>query len=99
MTIKYLQFFRKVAFLEGLSFIVLLGVCMPLKYFAATPEPVRIVGSLHGGLFVLYIVVLLLVWRERSWTFSRAAIAALMSFIPFGTIVFDRSLKEEVEGA
>ena len=99
MKIKYLQFFRKVAFLEGLSFIVLLGVCMPLKYFADTPEPVRIVGSLHGGLFVLYIVVLILVWRERSWKFSRAAIAALMSFIPFGTIVFDRSLKEEIEGA
>ena len=99
MKVKYLQFFRKVALLEGLSFIILLAVCMPLKYLADMPEPVRIVGSLHGGLFVLYMVVLILVWRERSWKFSRAAIAALMSFIPFGTIVFDRSLKKEVEGA
>ncbi|MDE0769940.1 MAG: DUF3817 domain-containing protein [Opitutaceae bacterium] len=94
---KFLQFFRKVALLEGLSLIILMAICMPLKYFADMPGPVKVVGWLHGFLFVVYVVVLLIVWNQRKWKFSRAFIAGLMSFIPFGTIMFDRSLKREVE--
>lgn len=96
---KRLQFFRKVALLEGLSLIILMGICMPLKYFADMPEPVRFVGWAHGLLFILYVWVLFCLWGERNWTFGRVAIAGIASLVPFGTIVFDRSLKREVEQA
>lgn len=94
---KLLQFFRKVAFVEGLSFLILLGIAMPLKYIWDMPQAVRVIGMIHGILFVLYIWVLLRVWIDRNWKFSRATIAVLASFVPFGTMMFDPSLKREVE--
>lgn len=94
---KLLQFFRKVALFEGISLIVLLGIAMPLKYIWDQPEAVRIVGWIHGILFIFYIWILLHVWIGKSWPFKRLTIAVIASLVPFGTIIFDRSLKREVE--
>ena len=94
---KLLQFFRKVALLEGISLIVLMGIAMPLKYIWDQPEAVRIVGWIHGILFIFYIWILLRVWISKSWPFKRVTIAVIASLVPFGTIIFDRSLKREVE--
>lgn len=94
---KLLQFFRKVAFVEGLSYLILLFVAMPLKYAWDMPLAVRIVGMIHGILFILYVWVLIRVWIDRNWTFGRAAIAGIASLVPFGTMVFDPSLKREAE--
>ena len=94
---KLLQFFRKVALLEGISLIVLVGIAMPLKYIWDQPEAVRIVGWIHGILFIVYIWILLRVWIGRNWPFQRVTIAVIASLVPFGTIIFDRSLKREVE--
>ena len=94
---KLLQFFRKVALFEGISLIVLLGIAMPLKYIWDQPEAVRIVGWIHGILFIFYIWILLRVWISKSWPFKRVTIAVIASLVPFGTIFFDRSLKREVE--
>ena len=85
------------ALLEGISLIILMAIGMPLKYMAGMPETVKVVGWAHGLLFVLYIWVLLRVWMERDWSIGRVAVAFIVSFLPFGTIVFDRSLKREVE--
>ena len=94
---KLLQFFRKVALLEGVSLILLMGIAMPLKYIWDQPEAVRIVGWIHGILFIVYIWMLFRVWIDRSWAFKRLTIAVIASLVPFGTIIFDRSLKREVE--
>ena len=94
---KLLQFFRKVALFEGISLIVLLGIAMPLKYIWDQPEAVRIVGWIHGILFIFYIWILLHVWIGKSWPFKRLTIAVIASLVPFGTVIFDRSLKREVE--
>lgn len=94
-----LKQFRWVAFSEGLSFIVLLFVAMPLKYWAGLPLAVRIVGSVHGLLFVAFLWALFRVTLERSWPAKRWLAALASSIIPFGTFVFDRSLKREMDGA
>ena len=94
---KQLKIFRKVAFWEGISYLLLLGVAMPLKYMADMPKAVSIVGMAHGILFLLYLLFLYLVWHERDWKLSRVAIAFVASLLPFGTMVFDKSLKEEIE--
>jgi len=94
---KLLQFFRKVAFVEGMSYLILLFVAMPLKYVWDMPLAVRIVGMIHGILFILYIWILIRVWTERNWTFGRATIGAIASLVPFGTMMFDPSLKREAE--
>lgn len=92
---KLLQFFRKVAFAEGLSYLVLLFLAMPLKYIWDIPQAVRLVGMIHGVLFILYIWILIRVWINRKWKFSRATIAVIASLVPFGTMMFDPSLKRE----
>ena len=88
--------FRMVALAEGASFLTLLFIAMPLKYLAGLPLAVRIVGSLHGALFVLFIVTLARAASEHDWSLLRALYAFVASLIPFGTFVFDRSLKQEI---
>jgi integral membrane protein len=88
-----------VGVLEGISYLVLLGIAMPLKYFAGMPQAVRIVGSIHGALFVLFFAAVLEVAIRRPWwTVEFWRNAALASVLPFGTFVFDRWLKK-VEAA
>ena len=80
---------RIVAILEGISFLVLLGIAMPLKYIAGIPEVVRVVGMAHGVLFVLYVILLIQVAIEKSWSFKKSILAFIASFIPFGTFYAD----------
>ena len=80
---------------EGVSYLVLLFVAMPLKYLAGMPQAVRIVGSIHGFLFVAFVIALLDVWRKRGWPLRKAAWAFLSSLIPFGTFFLSRQIRKE----
>jgi integral membrane protein len=95
---SFLRQLRVVAFLEGLSFVLLLFVAMPLKYYAGLPLAVRIVGSVHGLLFVAFCWALLRAAIACEWSLRRSSLAFISSLVPFGTFVFDRSLKREIEG-
>jgi integral membrane protein len=88
---------RLVALLEGSSFVILLFVAMPLKYFAGYPLAVRVVGSIHGALFLLFLIVLYRAARARAWPGRRSFAAFVASLLPFGTFVFDASLRREIE--
>ncbi|HST58697.1 MAG TPA: DUF3817 domain-containing protein, partial [Longimicrobium sp.] len=68
-----LERLRVVGILEGASFLLLLGVAMPLKYLAGQPEMVRVVGSAHGLLFVLYVAAVLEVSVRMRWPLRRIA--------------------------
>lgn len=92
------RLFRRVAFLEGTSFLLLLGVAMPLKYFAGIPLAVRIVGLAHGVLFVVYALLVARPFVRRTWTFQRSVEAMMWGFVPFGTYLFDAKLEREEAG-
>jgi integral membrane protein len=83
---------RIIAFIEGISFLVLLGIAMPLKYLADLPQAVRVVGMAHGVLFVLFVMLLVQVTIERSWSIKKAVLAFLSSLVPFGTFYADAKL-------
>jgi integral membrane protein len=93
--LELLQTFRRIAWLEGISFLLLLGIAMPLKYWAGMPAAVRVVGSLHGLLFIAYGVSALLLLTRGHWSFGRASLAMLASVVPFGTFLFDAWLQRE----
>jgi integral membrane protein len=80
---------RIIAFLEGISFLVLLGIAMPLKYLAGLPQAVRVVGMAHGVLFVLFVLLLIQVAIEKSWSFKKSALSFVSSLVPFGTFYAD----------
>jgi integral membrane protein len=87
---------RLVALLEGTSFLVLLFVAMPLKYLVGLPLAVRIVGSVHGLLFIVFVLALIRVSIAQAWLLRRSLLAFVASIVPFGTFVFDRSLRREI---
>lgn len=85
---------RKTALIEGVSFLVLLGVAMPLKYVWQVPLAVKLVGWAHGVLFVMVCVLLAYVLKVARWPFSRAAAVLIAALLPFGPFVLDRRLVE-----
>ena len=87
---------RLVALLEGVSFLVLLFIAMPLKYLADQPLAVRIAGSIHGGLFLIFLAALYRAGGVCRWPWRRSLHAFVASIVPFGTFVFDRSLRREI---
>lgn len=94
-TAKTVQRFRYVAIAEGISFLLLLLIAMPLKYFASFPLPVKIVGYLHGFLFIAFIILALETKFARAKSFLWLGLAFLASIIPFGTFWLDKELKKE----
>jgi integral membrane protein len=83
---------RIIGFVEGVSFIVLLFIAMPLKYVLGMPEMVKKVGMMHGLLFVLYVMAVVIAKVEKDWSFGKMGVALLVSFIPFGTFWADSKL-------
>jgi integral membrane protein len=90
--------FRIIGIAEGISFLVLLIVAMPLKYYAGMPMAVKYTGWIHGLLFILYIIALAQVSFTRKWPLLKIIVAFAASLIPFGTIILDSRLKKEELG-
>ena len=83
---------RVIGFLEGVSFLVLLLVAMPLKYFAGWPLAVRVVGMAHGILFLLYVWAAGQAAAEYSWPWKRTAAVLVASVLPAGPFIVDAKL-------
>ena len=92
---KNLPWFRRIAIAEGISFLVLLLIAMPLKYFAHQPLAVTIAGSIHGILFISFIILALEYKSAAGKNIKWFALAFMASILPFGTFVLDKSLKKE----
>jgi integral membrane protein len=90
-----IRVFRMIALAEGISFLTLLFIAMPMKYFMGMPEVVRVVGSIHGVLFVLYVGVLARIHFTQRWSFIFSLYALLASVIPFGTFMLDKQLRKK----
>ena len=90
-----LRLFVLVARFEGLSFLILLGVAMPLKYLAGEPSAVRVFGATHGVLFLAFVALLARVATEDDWPWRRSALAFIASLLPCGTFWFERRLARE----
>jgi len=88
---------RVIAFVEGCSFLLLLGIAMPLKYFAGLPLAVKVVGSLHGVLFLLFCAALGWAFLVTRLSLALAAVVFVSSLVPFGTFLVDGRLRREDE--
>lgn len=94
---KRIRNLRFIGIAEGISFLLLLGIAMPLKYFAGIPEAVKITGWAHGVLFIAYVYALVIVHSTQQWSILKTGLAFIASLVPFGTFVLDRNLKKEEE--
>lgn len=80
------------AIMEGISFLVLLGIAMPLKYLAGLPEVVLYTGWAHGILFIWYNVTVLMAKSEYGLSWGQTFLAWAGSVLPFGTFYADRKI-------
>lgn len=85
---------RQVALAEGVSYLLLLGVAMPLKYLANMPLAVKVVGWAHGVLFVGFCLLLLQTLMTTRWSFIRAAVVFVASLLPFAPFFLDGRMRE-----
>lgn len=88
-----LKKFRLVALLEGISFILLLFIAMPIKYVLGEPIVVKFIGMAHGGLFLLFLYLLFVTAKEYGWKLPFISMAFIASLLPFGTFYLEKKLK------
>ena len=85
-----INIFRIIALLEGISYILLLGIATPVKYFLEEPKFVKLLGMPHGLLFIAYIAFAFLLRKEFAWNNKEFGIILLAPIIPFGTFYIDK---------
>ncbi|SFH19190.1 DUF3817 domain-containing protein [Pontibacter chinhatensis] len=90
---------RTIGIYEGISYLLLLGIAMPLKYMFDMPLFVKYVGWAHGVLFVLYVLALLQVTLAHNWGFKKLAAGFIASLLPFGPFILDKRLLDKEEAA
>ncbi|MFZ4263374.1 DUF3817 domain-containing protein [Sphingobacterium sp. HJSM2_6] len=91
-----LRIFQQVALWEAISTVILFLIAMPLKYFAGIPDAVRIVGSIHGFLVVLFVILLIACWQTYHWSIQRVLKYFFISLIPFVSFWVERDLKKDI---
>ena len=84
---------RILGIVEGLSFLFLLFIAMPLKYLGDMPMPVKISGWIHGLLFMAFCAFLVVAWVSARWSVGRSAFVFGAALVPFGPFLIDGRLR------
>lgn len=83
---------RLVGWIEGISYLLLLGIAMPLKYLAGIPEAVKVVGWAHGVLFIGLGLLVAIAWIDKRLSFKDSALVMIAALLPFGPFFIDKRL-------
>lgn len=86
--------FRIIGFIEGISYLVLLFIAMPMKYMMGIAVATKIVGMTHGILFIIFLIILMQAAQKHNFSMKDSIIFFVASLIPFGTFYTDKRLNE-----
>lgn len=95
-SVTSIQRLRIAGLIEGVSFILLVFIAMPMKYMLGMPLAVKVVGWLHGGLFIVFCWLLMQTIITARWKLSQGALVVLAALVPFGPFMIDKRLKAEI---
>lgn len=90
-----INIYRKTALIEGISYLILLFIAMPLKYIFNISEAVKYFGWIHGVLFLVFMVILIATAIKYRWSLVRIIIYTVGSVLPFVPFILDKKLKKE----
>ena len=82
--------FKWISRLEASSFLLLLGIAMPLKYIWEDPSWVQVIGMLHGLLFIAYIALAFILRAQQNWPFKQLIVVMVCSLLPFGQFYVEK---------
>jgi integral membrane protein len=85
--------FRIIGFIEGISYLLLLFIAMPLKYMVGIAVATKIVGMAHGLLFIVFLIILMQAAQKHNFSLKDSAVFFIASLLPFGTFFTDKRLK------
>ena len=85
-----INIYRLTAVLEGVSYILLLFIAVPIKYLLNEALYVKILGMPHGILFILYILFSIIAKIKYNWNFRKFLVISIASLVPFGTFYIDK---------
>ncbi|MCF6230461.1 MAG: DUF3817 domain-containing protein [Gammaproteobacteria bacterium] len=88
-----MKLFRAVSLIEGCSFLLLLFIAMPMKYYFGMPEAVSLAGMVHGILFVVYTMLSLSLAQKYGWSTGEWSVVLIAGMLPFGFLMIDGRLK------
>lgn len=88
---------RWAAIFEGSSLIALIFIAVPLKYMAAIPTAVKIIGPIHGILFLCFVAILLTHYLKRDLSLRNTLLGLIASFIPFGTFIYKAKILNSIK--
>jgi integral membrane protein len=89
---------RVISYLEGISYILLLFIAVPIKYYANDPSLVKLLGMPHGLLFVAFVILSFVNSKKYNWSFIKTIVVLISSIIPFGTFYVDyKYFKSSIE--
>jgi integral membrane protein len=89
---------RILAFLEGISLLILVLITVPMKYIFHNPEGSKMIGPIHGALFLLFLLNTLSVGVEQNWKFKTTTWKVILAcFIPFGTFYIDKTILSKIK--
>ena len=86
--------FRIIGFIEGISYLLLLFIAMPLKYMMGIAEATKIVGMVHGLLFIVFLIILMQAAQKHHFSLKDSTVFFIASLLPLGTFFTDKRLKE-----
>jgi integral membrane protein len=93
-----IKILRVISYLEGISYILLLFIAVPIKYYANDPSLVKLLGMPHGLLFVAFVILSLVNSKKYNWSFIKTIVVLISSIVPFGTFYVDyKYFKNSVE--
>ena len=90
MTIRHLRY---ISLIEGISYLLLLFIGMPLKYGLGLPLANKVLGMGHGLLTILFCAILYVTWFQKRLSFKWSSVVFIASMIPFGAFFIDQKLK------
>jgi len=85
--------FRLISYIEGISYLILVFIAMPIKYLLGNPYFVKIAGMGHGVLFILFVLLLLFTMKKHALSFRYSLEIFILSLIPFGSFIIEKRVK------
>ena len=93
-----IKILRVISYLEGISYILLLFIAVPIKYYANDPSLVKLLGMPHGLLFVAFVILSFVNSKKYNWSFIKTIVVLISSIVPFGTFYVDyKYFKRSIE--
>ena len=90
---------RQIAVIEGISYILLLLIAVPLKHLLGLPVYVRVLGPIHGVLFILYVAAVFQAAPVLRWSARQITLALVAGLLPWGTFVLESRLRHSREAS